>query len=106
MRIKAEIEDNLNLEGSIDEVIQRLQDLKQRYEERDWTELEIEYDYYGYDGGMDIVLKGMREETRKEEKERLEKERRQKEREQTIKAKKLEDERKEYERLKKKFGGK
>ena len=106
MKIKAEILGSIDLEGKVEEVIEHIQDYKKRYEESGWTDIEIEYDYYGYDGGKDITLVGMRDETLAEEKKRLEKERKIKEREAEAKAKKLKKERKEYVRLKKKFEGK
>jgi hypothetical protein len=65
-----------DLEGSFNDVIKTLQQWKSEYEGRcsegEWCKLNI--DYYGYDGGSELVVKYFRYETDQEEKLRLEKE--------------------------------
>ena len=65
-----------DLEGTFDDVIKNVQLWKSVYEgdcsEGEWCQLDL--DYYGYDGGSQLVVKYYRYETDQEEKLRLEKE--------------------------------
>ena len=65
-----------DLEGTFDDVIKNVQQWKSEYEgdcsEGEWCQLDL--DYYGCDGGSQLVVKYYRYETDKEEKLRLEKE--------------------------------
>ena len=105
MKIRDVAEKHLDLDGyTLDKAIEYLSSLLTIYEDKGWSDLYIDYDYYNYDGGYDIQLKGYRDETSKEEKKRLDREEHFKLIAAKNKTKKEEKERKEYERLKKKFG--
>lgn len=82
-----------DLEGSIDEVIKRLQDLKEKHGEG----AELTIDYYGHDAGIDVSVYTSREETDEEFEDRIKRE--------EMYRKNLEDnERKQLEFLKAKYG--
>lgn len=66
----------------------------------------IDYEYYGYDGGREMVVKYRRMETDKEYDKRLADEAKFREKEVAHKAKAKEARRREFEKLKKEFGDK
>jgi hypothetical protein len=83
-----------------DEVIQAMEEYKQRYEGR---KIKFSVEPYGYDGGSQLFLIETRLETDREYNKRIKAEQKERERMKAIKAKSDEKELKEYERLKKKF---
>lgn len=86
-----------------DEVIQVMEEYKQRYQGR---KINFGVQSYGYDGGVEVVILETRPETDREYDKRIKAEQKEQERMKAAKAKSVEKERKEYERLKKKFGAK
>jgi glycogen synthase len=83
-----------------DEVIQAMEEYKQRYQGR---KISFGVRSYGYDGGVEVVILETRSETDREYDKRIKAEQKDQERMKAVKAKTDEKERKEYERLKKKF---
>jgi hypothetical protein len=83
-----------------DEVIQKMEEFKEAYQDR---KIGFGVEHYGYDGGLEIVLQETRLETDKEYDRRIKAEQKEEERLKAAMAKTDEKERKEYERLKKKF---
>lgn len=89
------------LEGlTPDGVIQKMEEFKEAYQDRN---IRFGVEYYGHDGGVEIVLQETRLETDKEYDRRIKAEQKEEERLKAAMAKTDEKERKEYERLKKKF---
>jgi hypothetical protein len=86
-----------------DRVIQKMEEYKQRYQDR---KISFGVQSYGYDGGVEVVILETRPETDREYNKRIKAEQKEEERMKAAKAKSEEKERKEYERLKKKFGAK
>ena len=90
--------DEEQLDGvTIGELLAKLEVLKGEY----GPDAKLIKDYYGHDGGFDLMIEYQRPETNSEYEARIKKEAQKKKREEA----KLEKERKEYERLKKKFEG-
>ncbi len=84
-----------------DDVIRKLQHIKQEYVDRDIRFILVSY---GYDGAVDLELWGNREENDKEYKARIALAKKTAKANEKTKALKETRERKQYERLKKKFG--
>jgi len=93
------------LEGDIDNVISNLKDYKEKYlnKEKGYDSLIIDFESYGYDGGIDMVLYGRRLENDKEYKKRVEAEEKKRERNKEYKKNQLKEEEELYKKLKKKF---
>lgn len=104
-KIKAYI-DIYTFDGPIDDIIATLESLKDHGNAGGYTNLCIDVEPYGYDGGFDLSLVGERPETESERQKRLKNEKKIKESQAKQKAKKLENEKKQYLKLKKKFEGK
>jgi hypothetical protein len=83
-----------------DGVIRKMEEFKEVYQDR---KIKFDVQYYGHDGGVEIVLQETRLETDKEYDRRIKAEQKEEERLKAAMAKTDEKERKEYERLKKKF---
>jgi hypothetical protein len=83
-----------------DEVIQAMEEYKQLYQGR---KISFGVESYGYDGGVEVVIRETRPETDREYNKRIKAEQKEQERMKAAMAKSVEKERKEYERLKKKF---
>jgi len=101
---KIKVLDTINFDTSIfytslDKASRLLLEAKSKFESEGWTSIHLKAEYVGYDGGTELVLKGMRLENDSEFNKRKA------EHDKKLKAqeRKLERERKKYEELKKKF---
>jgi len=97
--ILEEVNPFFDMEGSVENVIKRLQEEKDYFLSEGYSDIILEYDYsHGYETETRrLILKGYREESDAEHERRLNKEK-------EIKRKQEEREKAELERLKKKYG--
>ena len=103
--VKEAISSYLELEGSIDGVIEYLLELKKTNEDKGFFDIEIDMEYGHYDGDSDrFYLKGSRFETDEEFEKRLQKEEKEKEKKRIRKEKTKELEIKKLKSLLKKYG--
>lgn len=93
-----------DLGGRIDETINLLKNHKEDLVTKGYSEIELQAEYYGHDGGIgEWSIWGTRLETDNEFEIRIKNEERAQERQKVLKSKQEQKDLKEYKRLKKKF---
>jgi hypothetical protein len=96
-----------DMEGQLDDIIKKLQDKKEYYENQGYFELELEHEVeclpYDSNEYYELFIHGKRYETESERKKRLSDAKRQREKKKLNEKKKEENERKLYEQLKEKY---
>lgn len=98
----------VELSGTSDQIIENLKQIENEMRSRGYKAVEFKTDYIGYDGGFEMSIFGIRDETEEETRSRVKKNKKARDQHMKKKAedvlKKEQKERKELARLQKKYG--